>query len=155
MGAQAGTVHSLRGLDLLGTTPKPIAKKDTAGEEIDWKKLEGKVVLLDFWATWCGPCIGEMPNVLAVYGKLHDKGFEVVGISLDKERAKLDEPLFGAPTAWNERLAAVSTSFPRLAFLVSPLLLSAELGGVHRGLRPHRRPGDHPEGRRRARRQVR
>jgi thiol-disulfide isomerase/thioredoxin len=53
--------------------------------------LAGKVVLVDFWATWCGPCVAEMPNVLAAYEKYHDKGFEVIGVSLDEDpQAVLD-----------------------------------------------------------------
>lgn len=45
---------------------------------------KGKVVLLDFWATWCGPCRRELPNVVSAYQKYHDKGFEVVSVSLDE-----------------------------------------------------------------------
>lgn len=53
------------------------------GREVDLKKLRGKVVFLDFWATWCGGCMAEMPNVKKVYDAYHDQGFEVVGISCD------------------------------------------------------------------------
>jgi thiol-disulfide isomerase/thioredoxin len=56
------------------------------GREVDIAKLRGKVVLVDFWATWCGPCIAEFPNVKDVYERYKDKGFEIVAISLDSER---------------------------------------------------------------------
>lgn len=64
---------------------------DIAGKPLSLSNYKGKVVLVDFWATWCGPCVKELPNVIAAYKKYHDKGFEIVGISLDQDRASLDK----------------------------------------------------------------
>ena len=50
----------------------------------DILNFKGKVVLLDFWATWCGPCRKEVPNVVSTYQQFHDQGFEIVGVSLDR-----------------------------------------------------------------------
>ena len=61
------------------------------GTEIDWKSYRGKVVLVDFWATWCGPCVGEVPNVLKLYEKYHEAGFDVVGYSLDNDLDALEK----------------------------------------------------------------
>jgi thiol-disulfide isomerase/thioredoxin len=77
-------------MDALG---KPLPIKFTAidGREVDLAKLTGKVVLVDFWATWCGPCVFELPHVKDAYDKLHEKGFEVVGISFDQDKKTLEK----------------------------------------------------------------
>lgn len=62
---------------------------DLEGKPISLADYRGKVVLIDFWATWCNPCIAEIPNIKTVYKKYHNEGFEVVGISLDLEEAAL------------------------------------------------------------------
>jgi peroxiredoxin len=70
------------------------------GESINLEDYRGKVVLVDFWATWCPPCIAELPHVLATYKKYHDKGFEIIGISLDKDKAKLESFIAEKEMAW-------------------------------------------------------
>ena len=75
-----------------GASPFPLTGVDLEGKTVSLDQFEGKVLLIDFWAVWCGPCVGEMPNVVAAYNKYHADGFEIIGVSLDplSDRTKLE-----------------------------------------------------------------
>ncbi|MBN2580653.1 MAG: TlpA family protein disulfide reductase [Pirellulales bacterium] len=61
------------------------------GQPLDMAKYKNKVVLIDFWATWCGPCVGEIPNLKKNYDRYHDRGFEIISLSLDKKKADVEQ----------------------------------------------------------------
>ena len=80
-------------LKVLGAVGQPFEMEFTAvdGRKVNVQEMKGKVVLIDFWATWCGPCVAELPKVKKIYNELHEKGFEIIGISFDKQKAGLME----------------------------------------------------------------
>lgn len=104
------------GLELMAMRENPLELSFTAvdGSEVDLADLRGKVVLIDFWATWCPPCVEEVPQLVETYGKFKDRGFEIVGISLDQDKPALEKftaenkmtwPQFFDGKGWENALA--------------------------------------------------
>jgi thiol-disulfide isomerase/thioredoxin len=84
----------------LKTKPLDLSFTALDGSEVDLAKMRGKVVLIDFWATWCPPCVAEVPDVVAAYQKFHGQGFEIVGISLDHSKEALQTFLTAKGMTW-------------------------------------------------------
>jgi peroxiredoxin len=104
--ANAATAQE-QAADLVGVgKPAPeIDLKDPNGKNIKLSSLKGKVVLIDFWASWCGPCRVEMPNVVAAYNKYKDKGFAVYSVSLDKDGTAWKNSIKNLGMTWDTHVS--------------------------------------------------
>ena len=80
--------------------PIELAFSSLDGKDIDLKKMKGKVILVDFWATWCGPCIEGIPEIKSVYNEFNSEGFEVIGISLDMDKSSLESFISENEMTW-------------------------------------------------------
>jgi len=80
----------------------PLEFTSLGGEQVNLASLKGKVVLIDFWATWCGPCRRVMPDLVETYNQYHDQGFEIIGISLDKDKSQLEKYMQDTGITWRQ-----------------------------------------------------
>jgi peroxiredoxin len=101
----------------IGTQMTNFTQSDSSGNPVEFNSFKGKYVLVDFWASWCGPCRAENPNILKAYNAFKDKGFTVVGISLDSKAANWKKAIHDDQMPWtqlsdlNGWKNAVSTDF--------------------------------------------
>lgn len=97
--------NSIKGL-MIGGVPPNITQTTPDGKTLSLRDMKGKVVLLDFWASWCGPCRRENPNNVRMYKKYADKGFEIFGVSFDQDAGK-----------WKQAIAADSLNWKHVSDL--------------------------------------
>jgi peroxiredoxin len=88
--------------ELIGEVVPNFSATDLGGKPISLQDYRGKVVLLDFWAVWYGPCLTEIPNLKRVYDTYKDKGFDIIGVSLDTDETRLRNYLKKNNISWRQ-----------------------------------------------------
>lgn len=86
----------------VGSLAPSFSAPDVNGKMVSLKESLGKITIVDFWASWCGPCRQENPNIVALYKEFHAKGLNIIGVSLDKEADKWKEAIAKDGLTWTE-----------------------------------------------------
>jgi thiol-disulfide isomerase/thioredoxin/predicted secreted protein len=94
-------IVKVRGVAPVGEEAPNFTAQTPEGKDLSLKDLRGKVLLVDFWASWCGPCRRENPNVVRVYNKYKDKGFDILGVSLDTKKDRWLGAIAKDGLTWN------------------------------------------------------
>ena len=131
----------------IGRKAPSLEGKDLDGKPVDLTtEYKGKVVLIDFWATWCAPCLAAMPDLIETYKRYHDRGFEIIGVNLDNDRDALKKYLERSQIQWRQICDGQSYRSPNVrkydimaipaAFLIDPDGKIARVGIPMNGFGP-------------------
>jgi len=120
-GVEAVVGNRLARLELLGQPAPEFSAEDANGDPVNRADFAGKVVLVDFWATNCVPCLEELPQLRQLYADLHNSGFEIIGVSLDEDEEVFGEFLARASLPWRTVLSSADDDATREAYHVETI----------------------------------